>query len=250
MNHYPANAHGPAGGPEQAKRDEEYGDIPFVDEAIEDHASEVKPRWRGWIHLGTFPLAVAAGIVLVVLAQGVAATVSSAVFALSSLALFGVSATYHRFTWSTRTKAILRRLDHSNIFFLIAGTYTPIAALALLPTQGALLLILVWSGALLGVGLRVFWLNAPRWIYVPLYLLLGWAAVMYTPQLFDANPAMMILVVAGGLLYTVGAVVYATKWPNPSAKTFGFHEIFHAFTVLAFFCHWTAVLLIAVNPPL
>lgn len=227
-----------------------YLSVPLVDEAIEYHVSEIKPRWRGWIHLATFPLAVAAGIVLVVLAQGVAATISSAVFALSSLALFGVSATYHRFTWSTRTKAILRRIDHSNIFFLIAGTYTPIAALALVPAQGTLLLVLVWSGALLGVGLRVFWLHAPRWIYVPLYLLLGWAAVMYMPQLFAANPAMMILVVAGGLLYTVGAVVYATKWPNPSAETFGFHEIFHAFTVLAFFCHWSAVLLIAVNPPL
>ncbi len=262
MNHSSKRPQSPADGPLQSDfspgqsngdglgEDEGYLAVPFVEEAIDYHASAITPSWRGWIHLGTFPFAIVAGIVLVVLADGVAATVSSAVFALSSLALFGVSATYHRFTWSTRTKAILRRIDHSNIFFLIAGTYTPIATLALVPAQGTLLLTLVWSGALLGVGLRVLWLNAPRWIYVPLYLLLGWAAVMYTPELWEANQAMMVLVVAGGLLYTLGAVVYATKWPNPSAAVFGFHEIFHVFTVLAFVCHWSAVFLIAVNPPL
>lgn len=235
---------------EPGEDDQAYLAVPLVDEAIDYHQAEVRPRWRGWIHLATFPLAIAAGIVLVALAEGIPAAISSAVFAVSSLALFGVSAVYHRFTWSSQTKAVLRRIDHSNIFFLIAGTYTPIAVLALPPAQGVLLLALVWSGALLGVGLRVFWLGAPRWIYVPLYLLLGWAAVMYTPQLWEANPAMMILVVAGGLLYTLGAVVYATKWPDPSAAVFGFHEIFHAFTVLAFFSHWSAVLLIALNPPL
>ena len=238
-----------SGSEEPAEADEGYLAIPLLDEAIEYHDTH-KPSWRGWIHLGTFPLALAAGIVLVSLASGLAATVSSAVFAASSLALFGVSAVYHRFNWSDTTKAVLRRIDHSNIFFLIAGTYTPIAVLALPDSQGTLLLLLVWLGALLGVGLRVFWLGSPRWIYVPLYLLLGWAAVMYLPQLLDANLAMMVLVITGGLLYTLGALVYATKWPNPSPKNFGFHEIFHAFTVLAFICHWVAVLLIALNPPL
>lgn len=230
--------------------DDGYLAIPFLEESIDYHSSDYKPSWRGWIHLGTLPFALAAGIVLVALADGAAAVVSSAIFALSSLALFGTSAVYHRFHWSNRTKAILRRVDHSNIFFLIAGTYTPIGVLALEPAQGQLLLGLVWGGAFVGVGLRVFWLNSPRWIYVPLYLLLGWAAVMYTPQLFAANLAMMVLVFVGGGLYTLGAVVYATKWPNPSPKNFGFHEIFHAFTVLAFMCHWTAVLLLAINPPL
>jgi hemolysin III len=222
--------------------------LPLLEESIEYHSLEHKPSWRGWIHMGTFPFALAAGIVLVVLAKGTAATVASAIFALNSLLLFGVSAVYHRFRWSNRTKAILRRIDHANIFLLIAGTYTPLALLALPQDQGQLLLWFVWSGAVLGIGLRVFWLNAPRWIYVPIYLGLGWAAMMCVRELLDANLAMMILVLVGGALYTLGAVVYGTKWPNPSPKNFGFHEIFHSFTVLAFFCHWSAVLLIAMNP--
>jgi hemolysin III len=132
---------------------------------------------------------------------------------------------------------------------LIAGTYTPIAVLALPGEKATLLLVLVWGGALLGIGFRVFWLGAPRWIYVPLYLALGWAAVMYMGDLFVANVWMMALVIAGGLAYSVGAVVYATKRPNPSPRHFGFHEIFHALTVVAFMCHWSAVLLVAINPP-
>ena len=222
--------------------------LPLLEESIEYRALEHKPSWRGWIHLGTFPFALAAGIVLVVLADGVVATVGSAIFAVNSLLLFGVSAVYHRFHWSDRTKAVLRRIDHANIFLLIAGTYTPLALLALSPQQGQLLLWLVWSGTLVGIAMRVFWLSAPRWIYVPIYLGLGWAAIMYIVPLFNANVAMMALVLVGGGLYTLGALVYGTKWPNPSPKNFGFHEIFHSFTVLAFFCHWTAVLLIAMNP--
>jgi hemolysin III len=176
--------------------------------------------------------------------------VSSAVFALSAVMLFGISGTYHRFSWKPKTKQVLRRLDHANIFTLIAGTYTPIAVLALPDEKGMLLLAAVWAGALAGIGLRVFWLNAPRWIYVPLYLGLGWAAVMYLQDLLAANFAMMILVIAGGLAYSLGAVVYALKWPNPSPKNFGFHEIFHVLTVVAYMCHWTAVLLVAMNPPM
>ncbi len=222
--------------------------LPLLEESIEYRALEHNPSWRRWIHLGTFPFALAAGIVLVVLANGEVATIGSAIFALNSLLLFGVSAVYHRFHWSERTKAVLRRIDHANIFLLIAGTYTPLALLALPPNQGQLLLWLVWSGTLVGIAMRVFWLGAPRWIYVPIYLGLGWAAIMYIVPLFNANIAMMVLVLVGGGLYTLGAIVYGTKWPNPSPKNFGFHEIFHSFTVLAFFCHWTAVLLIAMNP--
>lgn len=224
--------------------------LPLLEESLEYEAVERKPTWRGWIHLGTLPLAIAAGIVLVVLASGVAATVSSAVFALSAVLLFGISGTYHRFSWKPKTKQVLRRLDHANIFTLIAGTYTPIAVLALPSDKGMLLLAAVWTGALVGIGLRVFWLNAPRWIYVPLYLGLGWAAVMYLQDLLAANFAMMILVIAGGLAYSLGAVVYALKWPNPSPKNFGFHEIFHVLTVVAYMSHWTAVLLVAMYPPM
>jgi len=222
--------------------------LPLLEDSIAYRQAEQKPSWRGWIHLGTFPIALAAGIVLIVLAEGASAKLGASVFAASSLAMFGISGTYHRFHWSDTTKAVLRRLDHANIFLLIAGTYTPLALLALPANKGNLLLWLVWSGTALGIGLRVLWLGAPRWIYVPLYLALGWAAMMYVQDLFHANVAMMVLVLVGGGLYSVGALVYVTKWPNPSPKNFGFHEIFHALTVLAFMCHWSAVLLICLSP--
>lgn len=223
-------------------------ELPLIEAAAVDANVELRPTWRGWIHAGTFPVAIAAGIVLVLLADGAAATWACGVFAASSLLLFGNSALYHRFDWRPRTKAILKRIDHANILLLIAGTYTPLSVLALPPEKGSLLLILVWSGALAGILFRVFWIGAPRWLYVALYLLLGWAAVMYMGDLLQANVAMMVLVIVGGLLYTAGAVVYALKKPNPWPGHFGFHEIFHVCTVLAFLCHWTASLLIALDP--
>lgn len=217
-------------------------------EAQHDANAEIRPTWRGWIHAGTFPVAFIAGIVLIALAQGAPAKWSAAVFMATSLMLFGNSALYHRFDWGPRTKVVLKRIDHANILLLIAGTYTPIATLALAPEKGSLLLILVWSGALLGILFRVFWINAPRWLYVALYLVLGWAAVMYMPDLLHANATMMVLVIVGGLLYTGGAIVYAMKKPNPWPGHFGFHEIFHVCTVLAFLCHWFACMLIALDP--
>lgn len=222
--------------------------LPLLDAAAKDAQIELKPSWRGWIHAGTFPVAIAAGVLLIVFAQGGAAKWAAAVFMATSLLLFGNSAVYHRFNWGPKTKVLLKRIDHANILLLIAGTYTPLAVLALPPQKGALLLTLVWSGALLGILFRVFWIGAPRWLYVALYLLLGWAAVMYIVDLLNANVAMMVLVIVGGLLYTVGAVIYAVKKPNPWPGHFGFHEIFHVCTVLAFLCHWTACLLIALEP--
>ncbi len=222
--------------------------LPLLEAADADAQADIKPTWRGWIHAGTFPVAIAAGIVLIALAQGAPAKWASAVFMATSLLLFGNSALYHRFSWSPTTKAVLRRIDHANILLLIAGTYTPVATLALPPGEGTMLLVLVWSGALLGILFRVFWLHAPRLMYVALYVLLGWAAVMYIVPLFRASAAMMILVIVGGLLYTAGAVIYALKKPNPWPGHFGFHEIFHVCTVLAFLCHWTACLLIALAP--
>jgi hemolysin III len=222
--------------------------LPLIEDAESFPHVEVKPTWRGWIHTGTFPLAIAAGIVLIVLADGPAAKWSSAVFMTTSLLLFGISALYHRFNWSPKTKVMLKRFDHANIFLLIAGTYTPLAVLALPPSKGVLLLVLVWIGATLGIAFRVFWVHAPRWLYVALYILLGWAAMMYIVDLFQANVAMMILVVVGGLAYTAGAVIYGMKKPNPIPGVFGFHEIFHTLTVVAFMCHWTAILLIALHP--
>ncbi|SDQ05841.1 hemolysin III family protein [Microbacterium sp. cf332] len=222
--------------------------LPLLDAAAASAQIELRPTWRGWIHAATFPVAIAAGIVLIVLAQGEPAKWASAVFMATSLLLFGNSALYHRFDWKPRAKAILKRIDHANILLLIAGTYTPLAVLALPTDQTVLLLSLVWSGAVAGILFRVFWINAPRWLYVALYLVLGWAAVMYIVPLFEANVAMMTLVIIGGLLYSGGAVVYALKKPNPWPGHFGFHEIFHVCTVLAFLCHWTASLLIALEP--
>ncbi len=221
--------------------------LPLV-EAEPASPAEIKPSWRGWIHAGTAPVALAAGIVLIVLAHGAPAKWASAVFMASSLLLFGNSAVYHRFNWGPTTKAVLKRIDHANILLLIAGTYTPLGVLALPPEKSVLLLSIVWGGAILGILFRVLWIGAPRWLYVALYLALGWAAVMYMPDLFRASSPMMILVIIGGVLYTVGAVVYAIKKPNPWPHHFGFHEIFHVCTVLAFLCHWTAALLIALQP--
>jgi hemolysin III len=221
--------------------------IPLLDDSL-THTEDVKPTWRGWIHAGTFPVTIVAGVVLIVLAEGAPAKWASAVFTLTSMLLFGNSALYHRFNWKPKAKLALKRIDHANIFLLIAGTYTPLAVLALPPDKGWLLLGIVWGGALLGIGFRVFWINAPRWLYVPLYLLLGWAAVMYLGDLLAASVAMMVLVIVGGLLYTVGAIIYALKKPNPWPGRFGFHEIFHTCTVLAFMCHWTATLIIAMDP--
>lgn len=221
--------------------------LPMLEDEIEQVVPE-KPLWRGWIHAGTFPVTIVAGIILLVAADGPAATWSCAVFVASSMLLFGNSALYHRINWQPRTRMIFRRIDHANIFLLIAGSYTPIAVLALPPGKSVLLLTLVWAGALLGIVFRVFWIGAPRWLYVPLYLALGWGALMFIVDFFQANAVMMTLILVGGLCYSVGAVVYGLKKPNPVPGVFGFHEIFHALTVLAFLCHWVAILLIATHP--
>ncbi|HLT83430.1 MAG TPA: hemolysin III family protein [Phototrophicaceae bacterium] len=204
----------------------------------------VKPRLRGWIHAGTAPLALVAGIVLVALAPAGAATVSTAVFAVTAVLLFGTSAVYHRGTWRAPAAAVLRRLDHANIFLLIAGTYTPLSVLMLPSDTARVLLTVVWVGAVAGILMRVFWLGAPRWLYVPIYLALGWVAVWFLPTFFrEGSPAIMWLVIAGGLSYTAGALVYGLKRPNPSPRWFGFHEIFHVGTVGGYVCHYVAVLL-------
>lgn len=211
-------------------------------------AEDAKPSWRGWIHAGVLPIAIAGGIVLVVLADGLTAKIAATVFFASSILLFGTSAIYHRFNWRPKTKKALKRFDHANIFLLIAGSYTPITLLALPQDKGLLLMVAIWATALLGIGFRVFWLGAPRWLYVIIYIVMGWAAVVYLPDFINVNLAMMVLILAGGLMYTIGAVFYALKKPNPVPGHFGFHEIFHSFTVLAFLCHWTAVLIICLNP--
>lgn len=216
---------------------------------LDDIALPAKPTWRGWIHTVTFPLAIVLGVVLVIAADDGKATTSAGIFAAASVLLFGISALYHRVARTPRLTAFLRRLDHASIFLLIAGTYTPISVLALPRAQWVPLLWIVWGGAALGIGFRLFWLHAPRWLYVPIYVTLGWVALVYPGDLYHASPVAMTLVLAGGVLYSVGAAVYGLKRPNPVPGTFGFHEVFHTMTVLAFLCHWSAVLLLVTSPP-
>lgn len=211
-------------------------------------ALEKKPSWRGWIHTGVLPIVIAGGIILMVLAHGVIPKVAASIFFASSFLLFGNSALYHRFHWKPRAKITLKRIDHANIFLLIAGSYTPMAMLALPSSKGLVLLIAVWIGAVLGISFRIFWINAPRWLYVPLYVLLSWAAMFYVADFFAFNAVAMSLILIGGICYTIGAVVYGIKKPNPFPGHFGFHEIFHALTVIAFICHWVAVLQVSMHP--
>ncbi|HET7303207.1 MAG TPA: hemolysin III family protein [Segeticoccus sp.] len=204
-----------------------------------------KPLLRGWIHAGVFPLALAAGIVLVALAPTGRARIGAAVFAATAALLFGTSAVYHRGRWTPKVHAVLKRLDHSNIFLIIAGTYTPFALLLLSWEQARILLAVVWAGAVTGVLFRVLWVDAPRWLYTPVYVALGWVAVFYFgPFLRHGGVAVVTLIAVGGLLYTLGAVVYGTRRPDPSPRWFGFHEVFHAFTVAGYTVHYVAASLI------
>jgi hemolysin III len=174
------------------------------------------------------PLALAAGIVLISLAATPAGVIGGAVFLTASVLLFGTSGVYHRGTWGMRGHAIFRRLDHANIYVFTAATYTPLALILLDGASRVILLALVWSAALGGLCFRLFWLSAPRWLYTVLYLVMGWAALGWL----------------GGVCYTLGAVVYGRKRPNPSPTWFGFHEIFHAATIAGFACHYIAISMI------
>lgn len=216
------------------------------EDQVRDVVEAVKPRLRGWLHAGMLPVAVIGGIALILLAPSRDARVGAAVYTACAALLFGVSAVYHRGTWTPRTLAILKRFDHANIFLIIAGTYTPFALVLLPDSQARVLLTVVWVGALIGVAFRVLWVGAPRWLYVPVYIALGWVAVFWLPE-FSARggPAVVALIIAGGLLYTAGAIVYGMKRPNPSPRWFGFHEVFHAFTLAAFMSHHVGIWLAA-----
>ncbi len=204
-----------------------------------------KPLLRGWLHLGAAPLALIGGMALMVFAPTLAGRVSSAIFTLTAVMLFGTSAVYHRGNWSPRTRAVLRRMDHANIFLIIAGTYTPLSVILLDRNTATVALSIVWIGAFLGLLSRILFLNAPRWVYVPMYVALGWVAVGYIGPFYDAGgPAVVALIGVGGLFYTVGAVFYGFKWPGASARYFGFHEIFHSLTVAGFASHYVAAALV------
>ena len=200
-----------------------------------------KPRLRGWLHLGMTPLVVVGGVLLVLLAPNLAGRIGGAIWLAGALLLFATSATYHLGNWSPETKAGLRRLDHANIFVFIAATYTPLALALLPPEEATKLLVLIWSVGIVGLVVRVFWHTAPRWLDVACYLLMGWAGIAWLPAFWAVNPVVVVLIGLGGLCYTVGALIYARKLPNPSPTWFGFHEIFHACTLVAAMCHFAAI---------
>jgi hemolysin III len=208
--------------------------------------ASISPRLRGVFHQYAFFAAVAAGIVLVVLADGVRERFAVWVYATALAVMFGASALYHRFPWrSAAARLRARRLDHATIFVFIAGTYTPFALLAFSGTTQIVVLVSVWAGALLGLAVELAWIESPRWISAVAYLSVGWVGVMAAPQLFPAlGVAAAVLVIVGAALYTLGALAYATTWPNPFPATFGFHEVFHVLVVVAAVTQFVAVSLL------
>jgi hemolysin III len=216
-------------------------------ESAKEVASEaiaaVKPRLRGVSHEWAFFLSLGLGAALIVAADTPQATLAVAIYAASLSALLGTSALYHRVDWKRPdVRRWMRRLDHSMIFFLIAGTYTPFALLALDGALADTILVAVWVGAVAGAVVEILWIEHPKWVAALVYLSLGWIAVIPFPNLWsELGPAGTLLVAAGGLLYTVGAVVYATQRPNPNPRVFGYHEIFHLFVILAAAAHFAAV---------
>jgi hemolysin III len=213
---------------------------------LREHYLAVKPLLRGWLHAIAAPIAGVATIVLVLLAPA-ELRLPLALFALTTILLFTVSAVYHRGNWSPRVTGLLQRWDHANIFLVIAGSATPFAVALLDPGPARSLLAVLWLGAVGGAAVRVLWARAPRWLFVPMYLALGWASVMFLPgflgsdALGRASQAWVLgLILAGGIFYTIGAGVFATKWPNPSPRWFGFHEVFHSFTIGGWASHFAA----------
>jgi hemolysin III len=202
----------------------------------------VRPRLRGVLHQYAFFVSLTSGTLLVLLAATTRATVAAAIYAASVSALFGVSALYHRVTWTTAARRRMRRLDHAMIFLLIAGTYTPVGLLVLQGTLAAVVLAVVWGGALAGIALELVWTRAPRWLGGTVYLVLGWVAVVAMPQLFARlGVAGGLLLVAGGLLYSAGAAVYALRRPDPMPAVFGYHEVFHLLVIAGVAAHFLAI---------
>jgi hemolysin III len=200
---------------------------------------------RGWLHLYAFGVAIVGGIVLCSIAAtrpGWEPLLSCGVYAVTVCGLFGISSLYHRRLWGPRGYVLMKRLDHAMIFIFIAGTYTPFCLLLLPEEQAGVLLGVAWAGAIGGAALKLVWLHAPAWFGVPLYIGLGWAAVFVLPDILDrGGVTALVLLVAGGVTYSVGAVFYAFKWPNPWPSTFGHHEFFHACTLVAAVSHHIAV---------
>ncbi len=205
---------------------------------------DTRPRLRGLLHLGAFLASILTGAVLIPLgwAHSPLAGLAVTIYCFTVSAMFGVSAAYHRRAWSPRGWKIMKLLDHSTIFLFIAGSYTPFTVLALEGTFRWVILGIVWGGGLAGIALKTAWPTAPRWVGVPIYLALGWVAVLFFPAILtNLGVTTLVLISAGGLLYSLGAIAYATSRPNPIPGVFGYHEVFHAATILAAACHYIAV---------
>ena len=213
-----------------------------VQEALHGAAVALRPRLRGVLHQIAFAVSLVTGAVLVVRAEGTRATVATSVYAVSVALLFGTSAAYHRGRWSPRAEAVMQRLDHSMIFVLIAGTYTPFTLLLLEGVTRWTVFGVVWGGAVVGVVARNLLRRHSVWLFTGLYLALGWVGIAVVPALHRAGgPLVLGAIVVGGVLYSAGAVVYACRRPDPSPRWFGYHEVFHAFTLAAFLAHYVAV---------
>jgi len=212
-------------------------------EATADAIASVKPKLRGVSHEWAFFLSLGFGVALIVLAKSPKATLAVGIYAVSLSALLGTSALYHRVNWTRPSvRRWMRRLDHSMIFFLIAGTYTPFALLVLSGPLADAILVVVWIGAIAGAIVEMVWIDHPKWVAALIYLSLGWVAVVAFPDLWTSmGVGGALLVAAGGLLYTAGAVVYATQRPNPNPAIFGYHEVFHLFVIAAAIAHFTAI---------
>jgi hemolysin III len=217
---------------------------------VETPSARVKPRLRGLSHQIAFFAALPLAVALVFEAHTTRGRVSAVVFGTSVAAMFGVSALYHRVTWSPRVRPWMRRLDHAGIYALIAGTYTPFGLLVLSGNWSVVVLAIVWTGAVAGVALKFLWVDAPKWLSAVIGVALGWVGVVAFPQILDRiGLTAALLVLAGGVAYTVGAVVYARRRPDPVPAVFGYHELFHALVIAAVACHYVAVALYALPEP-
>lgn len=203
---------------------------------------ELRPKMRGWIHAGALVAALIAGPILISDSPTAGVAAALTVYVVSIIALFGVSASFHRIRWSPPARRRMRRLDHATIFIAIAGTYTAVAGLSLTGWSRVLVLTLVWVGAAGGITLRQVWLDAPKWAIALPYIVVGWSALAVFPEMLHALGGVgFTLVLAGGIAYTGGAIVYALKKPNPFPGVFGYHEIFHACTVIGAVLQFVAI---------
>jgi hemolysin III len=201
-----------------------------------------KPLLRGVLHQAAFAVSLVVGTLLIIGADGARGHVAAAVFAGSVAACFGASALYHRVTWGPRLRLWMRRIDHAGVYLLIAGTYTPVCLLVLNGTWGHVVLAIVWVGAAAAILLKFFWVAAPKWLAAVIGLALGWLGVAVLPQLATRlNPAAVVLLAIGGIAYTAGAIIYVRRRPNPAPAVFGYHELFHAFTIVAVACQYVAI---------